>query len=157
MKITKSKLFISILILLSGLGALASQCSDLIGSCEYYQCLENQENCGEDSYYIEFGLHYCRKYQAKEYKYTEQGKEFLTNIRTCLQEELEREIVRAGELPKCSKVEKFAVETHKTCYRKYDFCGLPDDDRRHVKLAAKKEIFDVKMLKFAIWLEKYCH
>ena len=156
MKLTGYKLLISTFILFSALGASASQCSDLIGTCEYYQCLEEQEKCGEDSYYIEFGLHYCRKYQAKEYKYTSQGKEFLSNIRTCLQEELEREIIRAGELPKCSKIEKFAVATHKTCYKQYDFCSLPEDDRRHVKLAAKKEIFDVQMLKFAFWLEKYC-
>lgn len=74
----------------------------------------------------------------------------------CLQEELEREIVRADKLPKCSKVKKFAVETHKTCYRENHFCNLSDSDQRHVKLAAKKEIFDFQMLKFALWLEKSC-
>lgn len=134
----------------------ASDCASLLGTCEYYQCLEKQENCGEDGYYIEFGAHYCRKYQAEESKYTEHGQDFLNNIRVCLQDELEREFQRASEFPKCDDIKKFAVETHKHCYREHHFCDLPNSDQRHVKLAAKKEIFDFQMLKFALWLEKSC-
>jgi len=134
----------------------ASQCTSLLGTCEYYQCLEKQEGCGKDGYYIEFGAHYCRKYQVEDYKYSERGKDFLNNIRVCLQDELEIEITRAGELPECSKVKKFAVATHKTCYRENHFCDLSDSDQRHVKFAAKSEIFDLQMLKFAFWLEKSC-
>lgn len=157
MKYNSIKLFLSFLVLFATLGAKASECSDLIGTCEYYQCLEKQEKCGKDSYYIDFGLRYCRKYKAQDYKYSEMGKEFLDNIRVCLQDELEREIIRAGELPQCSKIKKIAVQTHKRCYTENHFCNLPESDRRHVKLAAKKEIFDIQMLKFAIWIEKSCH
>ncbi|MES2801478.1 MAG: hypothetical protein V4654_03215 [Bdellovibrionota bacterium] len=134
----------------------ASECAKALGTCEYYQCLEKQENCGKDGYYIKFGVHYCRKYQAEQSEYTARGQEFLDNIRVCLQEELEREHQRAGELPKCSKVKKFAVETHKHCYSENNFCSLPKTDQYHVKLAAKKEIFDFQMLRFAFWLEKSC-
>lgn len=134
----------------------ASQCADLLGTCEYYQCLEKQEKCGKDGYYKEFGLHYCRKYQTEEYKYTERGKKFLTDVRLCLQEELEREFVRAGEFPKCSKIKKFAIDTHKRCYIENKFCEIPEADQRHVKLAAKKEIIDFQFLKFALWIEKTC-
>ncbi len=134
----------------------ASNCAMAVGTCEYYQCLEKQENCGTDGYYIQFGSHYCHKYQVEEYKYTERGKEFLNKIRVCLQDELEREYTRAGELPKCSKIKKFAVETHKHCYTENKFCNLPDSDQRHIKFAAKKEIFDFQLLKFAFWLQKSC-
>lgn len=149
-------LVIFIIGILGVLSLHASDCDMAVGTCEYYQCLEKQENCGQDGYYIEFGLHYCRKYQAEDYKYTERGKEFLDNIRTCLQGELEREIIRAGELPKCSKIKKFAIETHKSCYSENHYCNLPNSDQRHIKLAAKKEIFDFQLLKFALWLEKSC-
>ena len=134
----------------------ASECGDLLGTCEYYQCTEKQEKCGKDGYYTEFGFHYCQKYKKEDYKYTERGKDFLANIRLCLQEELEREITRAGKLPRCSKIKKFAVLTHKRCYTEHKFCELPEADQRHVKLAAKKELFDVQMLKFAFWIEKTC-
>lgn len=134
----------------------ASDCASLLGTCEYYQCIEKQENCGKDSYYLEFGAHYCRKYQAQEHKYTERGKEFLHATRLCLQDELEREYIRAGELPKCSKIKKFASETHKYCYTENKFCNLSVSDQLHIKFAAKKEIFDFQLLKFAFWLEKSC-
>lgn len=147
-------------ILLLGIGlsltASAQNCAELMGTCEYYQCVEQQENCGKKGYYIKFGDHYCRKYQMKEYDYTQKGKEFLHNVRLCLQEELERERIRANELPKCSKIEKFAIATHKHCYREYRFCNLPLSDQWHVKLTAKKEIFDPQFFLFALWLEKSC-
>lgn len=151
------RLIVFIIGLLGVLSLHASECAMAVGTCEYYQCLEKQEGCGKDGYYIEFGAHYCRKYKAEEYKYTERGKEFLNNIRVCLQDELEREFQRASQFPKCSQIKKFAVETHKNCYRENSFCDLPDSDQRHVKLAAKKEILDFQMLKFAFWLEKSCH
>lgn len=134
----------------------ASDCAELLGTCEYYQCMEKKEKCGKDGYFVEFGLHYCGKYQKEEYKYTERGKQFLKNVRLCLQDELEREFVRAGKLPKCSKIKKFAIETHKRCYTENKFCELSEADQRHVKLAAKKEILDYQFLKFALWIEKSC-
>ncbi|WP_409478079.1 hypothetical protein [Pseudobdellovibrio sp. HCB154] len=138
------------------LSVRASDCGALLGTCDYYQCLEMREQCGSDGYYLKFGKHYCEKYQADEANYSEKGREFLANIRTCLQEELEREQIRANEFPRCSKVEKFAVGTHKYCYQQYGFCDLPRKDRRHIKLTAKKELIHFRMLLFGFWLEKAC-
>lgn len=134
----------------------AADCSDLIGTCDYYQCVESQEECGSNGYYLKFGKHYCEKYQNDEANYSDKGQEFLFNIRICLQDELERERIRANHLPKCSKVQKFAVGTHKTCYQKYGFCDLPKHDRTRIKLTAKKELIHFQMLLFGFWLEKAC-
>lgn len=150
--------FIVFIISLFGvLSSHAVDCSGLLGTCQYYQCLEIQEKCGKDGYYLEFGAKYCRKYQADHNEYTERGREFLVHIRECLQDELDREIHRAGELPKCSKVKNFAVETHKSCYSQYRFCDLPDSDKLRIKLTAKYELLDFQLLKFAFWLEKSCY
>jgi hypothetical protein len=149
--------FILFFIVFLGVGSLQAQnCSELIGTCEYYQCIENTEQCGSKGYYLEFGKHYCEKYKANQSKYTYQGEAFLDNIRNCLQDELERERERSGQLPSCGQIKKFAIETHKTCYRQYDFCGLSTSDSVRIKLTATKELFDPQMFKFAFWLEKSC-
>ncbi|AZZ37720.1 hypothetical protein CIK05_13240 [Bdellovibrio sp. qaytius] len=134
----------------------AQSCAEKIGTCEYYNCLEERESCGSNGYYLKFAAHYCRKYQEKQNKYTDRGQEFLTSIRTCLQDELERERIHSNELPSCSKIENFAIETHKYCYQKSNFCGLPLQDQIRVKLTAKKEIIHIDMIKFGLWLEKSC-
>lgn len=148
--------FVFLASLFTAFAVQASDCSDLIGTCDYYQCIERSQSCGKKGYYIEFGQHYCEKYQADQINYTKRGQEFLNDIRTCLQDELERENIRTGHLPTCGHIKKFAVETHKTCYEQYGFCSLPDLDQRRIKLTAKKELFDWQMLKFAFWLEKSC-
>ncbi|MCM2353025.1 MAG: hypothetical protein NDI63_05355 [Pseudobdellovibrio sp.] len=148
--------FVFLIGVFSALTVQASDCADLVGTCYYYKCIERSEACGKKGYYLEFGEHYCEKYQADQDNYTARGQEFLNHIRSCLQDELERENIRLGHLPVCDKVKKFAVDTHKTCYQEYDFCSLPDADKRRIKLTAKKELFDWQMLKFAFWLEKSC-
>lgn len=152
---TKAFLFLVATFLMGAL-TFASECSSMLGTCEYYQCLEHTEQCGSKGYYIKFGQHYCEKYQNKQSKYSDQGQEFITQIRLCLEEELEREQVKNNRLPHCEKVQKFAVGTHKYCYRKYDFCSLPQEDRTRIKLTAKKEVIHPQMLLFAFWLEKLC-
>lgn len=148
--------FVFIVSVFAALTVQAADCSHLVNSCEYYQCLETQEQCGAKGYYLKFGKHYCEKYQANEAEYSEAGREFLVNIRSCLQDELEREITRANRLPKCDKVEKFAVGTHRYCYQKFGFCNLPSKDRTRVKLTAKKELIHFRMIIFGLWLEKAC-
>lgn len=134
----------------------ASDCGALVGTCEYYQCLEQREQCGSKGYYLKFGQHYCEKYRNDEANYSEKGREFLSQIRACLQDELEREQIRNNDFPRCDKVEKFAVATHKYCYQKLGFCDLPRKDRRRIKFTAKKELIHFRMLMFGIWLEKSC-
>jgi Stanniocalcin family len=153
----KNEVFIFIIGLLAAFNLQASSCSYAVGICEYYMCLESHENCGPNGYYLDFGLHYCNKYKSNESFYTTQGQDFLVNIRTCLQEELEREQIRTGQFPMCSEVKKIAVDTHKYCYEKYNFCELPTEDQINVKLSAASAIFDLDILKFAFWLEKSCN
>lgn len=153
-------IFIPILFASLSVGAQAfeavANCSEIIGTCKYYRCVEKQESCGPKGYYTKFGLHYCEKYKADEHEYTERGKEFLHGVRNCLQDELERERIRSNALPRCAKVKKFAIATHKFCYQQQGFCNLPVSDRLRVKFTAKKELVDFQMFLFAVWLEKQC-
>ena len=139
-----------------GLSVHASDCTSLIGTCEYYQCVEKTEQCGSKGYYLKFGKHYCEKYKNDQAKYSEKGQEFLIKIRSCLQQGLELEHTNTNKYPKCDDALKFAVGTHKSCYTKYGFCDLPSDDKARIKRTAKKELIHFQMLLFGFWLEKAC-
>ena len=150
------KAFFIGIFLVGSVAMAADSCSSLIGSCDYYKCVESQEHCGKNGYYLKFGDHYCRQYQADQPNYTELGQIFLDHLRSCLQEQLEADRETQGALPQCSNVKTFAIQTHKYCYQKYNFCELSEGDQWRIKLTAKKEILDPQMFLFALYLEKMC-
>lgn len=128
-------------------------CADYIGTCDYYRCIEKSQSCGADGYYQHFGLHYCEKYQAKAGKYNQNGQEFLTHIRTCLQEKLEQ----LNGLPACGEIKKVAIKTHEDCYRENNFCELTIVDQLRIKWMAKREFFDKDFGQFAQFLNELCY
>lgn len=146
-----------ILSVLNPFKAYATVCSNQLGTCDYYQCLEKQEKCGKKGYYVDFAEKYCLKYQKEQSEYTKSGQEFLNHIRLCLQQKLETTVVQNEKRPGCKEIKKIAIATHKECYNQYKFCELPESDQRKIKFTAKKEVLDFQVLKFAIWLEKACH
>jgi hypothetical protein len=60
--ITTSLLIVSVFALKS---ASATDCAPLIGTCEYYQCVERQLlSCGQTGYTMGYGYYYCKKFEA---------------------------------------------------------------------------------------------
>lgn len=129
-----------------------TNCSQYIGTCDYYSCLESYNKCGDKGYYLNFGLHYCKKYVQSEAEYSDNGQTFLNNIRSCLQEKLEEQNI----LPDCSHIKEFAVNTHKQCYEENNYCKLSFFDKLRVQFIAKKEIFDKNFSQFAVYLNQLC-
>ncbi|MEQ1724209.1 MAG: hypothetical protein ABL930_13645 [Pseudobdellovibrio sp.] len=147
------KLLFSLIFVFSVFTKASTECVQHIGSCEYYSCLEQSQNCGEEGYYQHFGLHYCKKYQAKADRYKDEGKIFLQNIRFCLQEKLEQ----LEALPMCGSIKNVAIKTHEDCYRENNFCDLGLADQFRIKWMAKREFFDKDFGQFAQFLNELCY
>lgn len=122
--------------------ALAGPCANTIGQCGYYVCKEAENRCGDDGYFINFGLKYCERYQEVEPSFTTQGQRFLDNVRTCLQVKLEN----PGRKYSCGSVESYAVNTHFDCYMQAGYCRLPASDRLSVAAVGSDLIFNWRIV-----------
>ncbi|MFN3454900.1 MAG: hypothetical protein ACK41T_08075 [Pseudobdellovibrio sp.] len=155
---TRNALFYLCLVILTLLAeslAYASTCSKYVGACEYYLCKEQTDQCGQRGYYLDFAYKYCVKYKKSESKYSELGQIFISNIRRCLQDELETAQLDR-KTNSCKDIKKYAINTHKSCYSKYRFCELSYADQWRVKYTAKSALLDPAILGFALYLEKSC-
>lgn len=104
---------------------LPSNCSDLIGSCDYYLCRETQKNCNSNGYFLGFGYQYCSESTVNLIqKVSPIGQEWLKTVATCLQEKMES---ISSDLT-CSKIKKEAIRSHNSCYSKISFCSMPAKD-----------------------------
>ncbi|KAK3577215.1 hypothetical protein CHS0354_030485 [Potamilus streckersoni] len=55
-----------------------------IGSCEFYDCLERRFPCGENSYNVKFGKHFCSKIARHIHLFTPAGQRFMNETNVCL-------------------------------------------------------------------------
>jgi len=106
-------------------------CAFALGSegcaqCDYYQCMENQMQCGPNGYLEGFVGKYCQRFSSITYpRMTPQGKVWMEEVRECL-------IVRLhdGRVPgeTCGDVKQRGLADHKTCYLEAGLCQLPLSD-----------------------------
>ncbi|MCM2282762.1 MAG: hypothetical protein NDI61_13055 [Bdellovibrionaceae bacterium] len=99
-------------------------CSNQVGSCAYYGCLSDELACRPQAYLRRFGRSYCSLFEARADEYTEQGQKFMTEVRLCLQLELDAEIGLT-----CQNVERRSANHHVTCYLESGYCELPRKDQ----------------------------
>jgi hypothetical protein len=111
------------------------RCSDLIGSCEYYSCVEDERlSCGEKGYPIGYGLNYCTKLTAIDFPasntnlgtkvFPGDGNVWKGEVRDCLQVEMDRFFAK-NRKPSCQQLREFAFNSHPACYtQKTSFCEL---------------------------------
>lgn len=121
-------------------GSISEDCSKYTGDCSYYLCREAQDRCGADGYLIDFGYRYCSAYKEATPEFSAKAQPWLSQIRACLQEELEDALSR--KTMSCRETEQFAVRSHFTCYHRYDFCGLPAEDKARLLWIAKAQLKD---------------
>lgn len=100
--------------------AEASVCAEEVGSCSYYTCKSKALSCSPTDYPIKMGKHYCDKFSAYEKSMSTQGKKFVTNLRSCLQLEMEK----LGDSLNCNNSYTFSKEHHVRCYLENGFCHL---------------------------------
>gem|GEM_PF-827954 len=124
-----------------------NDCSELIGSCDYYLCKEKERPCNSDGYFLNFGYVYCSQSidHLKE-KVSDKGKVWLTTVAKCLQE-------KTHEMDKsltCKEVKSEAIRSHDSCYSEINFCTLPPKDIILVLNMIKKELKDLRIVREGI-------
>lgn len=132
---------------------LSNNCSDLIGTCDYYLCRETQKNCNSNGYFISFGYQYCSESMINlSPKVTSKGKTWLTSVATCLQKKL-------NEIPdenSCSDIKKLAIQSHDDCYTETHFCSLPVKDIYKILKMLRPEFGDKRIIKEGVQVLNEC-
>ena len=110
--------------------SFATSCQTDGSTCEFYSCYEEERednSCGNRGYVLGFGKKYCDKF-LNDQKFTQIGKQWLLDVRECLQEELA--LVDAGS--SCQEIKKAGISSHAPCYIDLGFCQLPRSDQRRI-------------------------
>ncbi|MES3038982.1 MAG: hypothetical protein V4736_13835 [Bdellovibrionota bacterium] len=137
---------------LAGHARASRNCAYLMGTCDYYTCVSMELGCSQEDYPIKFGYRFCKKYVDDNEKYSANGQIFLSNVRNCLQRELEK----SNELT-CQNVGAVAATQHEACYKKAGFCNLSVPDKTLlVKSIFKKMLKDSKFRASALKIAGSC-
>ncbi len=111
-------------------------CSPLVGTCEYYDCVEkNLISCGETGYTIGYGKFYCEKFKAvlPQPVFSNHERElfpvdwhlWLQKTAICLHSAIDNHIATT-EMQTCENLRNAAFKSHASCYTSDDsFCFLP--------------------------------
>lgn len=111
-------------------------CSSLIGTCEYYDCVEHELlACGSEGYVLGYGKRYCEKFaQVRPLPHlTPHEKElfpvewnsWLQKTAQCLHSAIDDYFLE-GSSRSCSTLRSAAFASHAHCYTTGDsFCFLP--------------------------------
>lgn len=94
--------------------------------CDYYQCLEEEMQCGPKGYLQGFVGKYCERFSAITYpRMSAKGKLWMEEVRECLIYRLD-----SGHTPDetCSELKKRGIADHKVCYLDAGICELPLGD-----------------------------
>lgn len=115
--------------------AKLDRCSDLIGSCDYYRCVEEERaTCGESGYPLGYGQRYCEILSAIDFPasvtnlakavHPADGNVWKGEVRSCLQVEMEK-YFSANPNRSCDDLRSFAFASHPHCYtQEVSFCNL---------------------------------
>jgi hypothetical protein len=115
------------------------ECANLIGSCDYYACInQNRLSCGPKGYPLGYGKKYCEKFSAIDFPeaistnqiklFPGTGNIWRDNVRSCLQTKMESWFASAANKD-CSSLRSFAFNSHPECYTDGpSFCELIPDN-----------------------------
>jgi len=98
-------------------------------TCDWYRdCLEEIHPCmgSRESYAIDFGEKYCKRYDASYASFSPQGRIWIDKTRKCLQERLVPLLNNTKAT--CRKIQAWAFNTHTNCYVESGVCNLPLSD-----------------------------
>lgn len=138
---------------LLSLSAIADECSRYTNDCEYYLCISAEKGCDRRDYPVRFGHRFCLRYSKRIESFSEEGKIWVDNVRSCLikkMEELDQEL-------NCSQLKVQAFKTHVPCYLESGFCQLKLKDKRAVIDTVWPTIRNVYVLAGGINILKSCH
>jgi hypothetical protein len=126
--------------------AMATSCAAEIGSCEYYQCLEDEvRTCGLNGYALGYVKPYCEKFVAIDFPevdsawseeiFPDDANPWRDNVLNCLQVSME-DFLDKNESASCDAVRNFGFASHPICYTSGpSFCAITPQNVFRVGLA----------------------
>lgn len=115
--------------------ALATSCAAEIGTCEYYQCLEDEvRTCGNGGYALGYVKPYCERFVATDFPevssewseeiFPDDANTWRDNVLNCLQVSME-DFLDKNEAASCDAVRDFGFASHPICYTAGpSFCAI---------------------------------
>lgn len=142
----------SMFAIMAGAGT-SKDCSSKIGTCEYYQCREVVQPCGQDGYFQRFGYPYCSKISNQlGAQVTPAEKAWIERAAVCLQTELNAMPVDWS----CSRTEDEAIISHTHCYVDAGFCKTSMEMRLKLLTMIYTELKDPRMIDVFFQIVKSC-
>lgn len=121
-------------------------------SCDYYDKLESQTNCGLEGYVQQFAKPYCEVYLQHRRDFSPEAQKILRDIRVCLQNHLR--FNSAGM--SCGQIKQYGESSHIDCYIQNGFCQLEGTDFLQVLWMARREITNLQILSMIINVHRSC-
>lgn len=110
------------------------------GSCEYYNCEENNHRFGRAGYFTGFGYPYCRVFFTKTwFQVNADTQAWMTRVGECLQRKLWE---RHSDDDTRKQVLHVAIESHSECYLETGGCDLPVTELAKVINSFRSELLD---------------
>ena len=135
------KKFATIFVFLSASLAMAQDCEQYLGSCDFYQCMNSNLGCRPNNYLVKFGFNRCNKFSETQSTYSTIGQDFMNQVRECLQVELLQ-----NKKLNCTNVRKNALDSHVICYQKAGYCELPYRDRVKIGMTVLSDLLQADFI-----------
>ena len=139
-------MWIAITSLLSSSAQAEKNCESLIGTCDFYLCLEADLKCGPSGYLINYGYKYCRRSldSLVQHMQSDAGKFWVIDTIQCLQ----TKVTIALQLHSltCREIESVAIQSHPDCYVDSGICWLPPGDKIRIFHTIKDQILKKRPL-----------
>lgn len=134
-----------------------NDCSQFIGTCDFYLCQEKKEPCGLDGYNLSYGYKYCSrsKFSLLKKMKTNLGKKWTESVFQCLQSQ---SLVASNNNKNrsCEKIKDQAYASHPGCYINSGFCELNLDDKLKILKTVKEELFTLDTIKQGLEVLSQC-
>lgn len=132
--------------------AYSDTCVPSNNSCEFYECKENEFQCGSKGYWMSFGKPFCQKFLDHEQSFSDSSRNWLQDVRLCLQER----VAETASTISCKKIHKFAMHSHVSCYVDTGFCDLSFTEQFVVYWHLKSALSDIETWREAHLLRRAC-
>jgi hypothetical protein len=139
-------------------------CAALIGTCDYYLCVEANHQCGVGGYPVGYGYKYCNRslFGLLQEMQSEVGRQWVVKTVRCLQTKLngefgagrgaqaedaagagvssESRVTWGAMAMSCDQIRQTALDSHPDCYVDSGFCEMPMADKMKIFNTVKSEL-----------------
>jgi hypothetical protein len=132
---------------------LENQCSHLQTECSFYECAEQELECGKRGYPLGYGLKYCSRFEQFLDRFSQKGLEWMNRTRKCLT----KEFAKINSANSCRQLKKLAFKSHVPCYIKSGYCELSQHDQRAINRVVWPSLWRLRSIAAGIQVKYICY